>query len=87
MGAHHVARTQGGGARRSAPNVTLERTPLAALAAAPHLPACMPGSKTLFTPSSDSLLACHKRKLAAGVTLNSSRYASRRNYGGMSKPF
>jgi hypothetical protein len=53
----------------------LERTPLAALAAAPHWPACMTGSSPLFTPLSDSLLACHKRKPPAGVPLNSLSYA------------
>jgi hypothetical protein len=56
--------------QRPESNVTFERTPLAALAAAPHWSACMSGSNTIFTPSSDSLFACHKRKLPAGVTLN-----------------
>jgi hypothetical protein len=56
--------------QRSESNVAFERTPLVALAAAPHWPACMPGSFTFFTTSSISLLACHKRKPSAGVTLN-----------------
>lgn len=62
--------------QRPESNVALERTPLVALAAAPHWPACMPGSLPFFTTLSDPLLACHKRKLPAGVTLNSSRWAS-----------
>ena len=56
--------------QRPESNVAFERTPLVALAAAPHWTACMPGSLTAFTSSSVSLLACHKRKLSAGVTLN-----------------
>jgi hypothetical protein len=43
------------------------------LAAAPHWSACMAGSKSFPSPSPDSPLACHKRKLPAGVTLNSIR--------------
>ncbi len=58
--------------QRSESNVAFERTPLATLAAAPRWSACMPGSSPFSTPLSDSLLACHKRKLPAGVTLNSS---------------
>ena len=57
--------------QRPESNVAFERTPLATLAAAPHWSACMPGSSPFSTPLPDSLLACHKRKLPAGVTLNS----------------
>ena len=57
--------------QRPESNVAFERTPLVSLAAAPHWPACMPGSSTFVTPLSDPLLACHKRKLSVGVTLNS----------------
>ena len=66
MGRHRVAKTESGGAGQSAPNASLERTPLAELAAAPHWPTCMPGSNPMFTPWSDSLLACHKRKPSGG---------------------
>ena len=59
--------------QRPESNVTLERTPLVALAAAPHWPVCMPGSLPFVTSLPDPLLACHKRKLPAGVTLNSIR--------------
>jgi len=51
-------------------NRSFERTPLAALAAAPHWSASMTGSFPKITPLPDTLLACHKRKLPAGVTLN-----------------
>ena len=57
-------------------NVTIERTPLVTLAAAPHWATCMIGSMSLFTTlsykgtRSDSLLACHKRKRSAEVSLN-----------------
>lgn len=57
-------------------NITLERTPLVTLAAAPDWTACITGLMLLFTTlshkgtMSDSLLACHKRKLSAGVSLN-----------------
>ena len=66
MSGHHAARIQGGGARPSAPNASLERTPLVALAAAPHWTACMPGSLPFKSPSLTSLLACHKRKPSGG---------------------
>ena len=59
--------------QRSESNVALERTPLVALAAAPHWPTCMSGSKQTFTSLTDSPLARHKRKPTAGVTLNSIR--------------
>jgi hypothetical protein len=56
--------------QRPESNATLERTPLVALAAAPHWSACMPGSNPMFTLLIALLLACHKRKLPAGVSLN-----------------
>jgi hypothetical protein len=59
--------------QRSESNVTLERTPLVALAAAPHWSACMTGSLPFLTSLTFTLLACHKRKSPAGVTLNSIR--------------
>ena len=63
-----VSRSESRGRRSmsSAPNASLERTPLAMLAAAPHWPTCMPGSNPIFTPSSALLLACHKRKPSGG---------------------
>ena len=60
-------------ARRPESNVAFERTPRAALAAAPHWPARIPGSLQLFTPLMLTPLALHKRKPTAGVTLNSVR--------------
>ena len=62
--------------QRSESNVTFERTPLAALAAAPHWPTCIPGSSLTFTSLILTPLACHKRKPTAGVSLNFIRWAS-----------
>ena len=56
-------------------NVTFERTPSAALPASPHWSACIPGSLPFFTSLILTPLALHKRKLPAGVTLNSIRWA------------
>jgi hypothetical protein len=59
--------------RRSESNVALERTPLVALAAAPHWATCIPGSLQIFTSLNNPFLALHNRKSPAGVTLNSIR--------------
>jgi hypothetical protein len=58
---------------RSESNVTLERTPLVALAAAPHWATCIPGSLPFLTSLMPLPLALHNRKPPAGVTLNSVR--------------
>ena len=54
-------------------NVTFEHTPSAALPASPHWPTCIPGSLQNLTSLMLIPLALHKRKLPAGVMLNSVR--------------